>query len=106
MMYMGADDIAKHAAGDDRVDPVTTGGDFEAPTAAGKDMIPSGARDPATAYGPLSMRYTSAVAHLHDNFERVKQGAGLPSNASTRVDLTGNVFVTDTGEWIGNVLDG
>lgn len=72
---------------------------------AGTDAPPRDALPPSAAYARLVRRFGVGARELHDAFERIKKGAGLPPNARTLVDAEGNVYVERTGEGIGNLLD-
>jgi hypothetical protein len=51
-------------------------------------------RDTKIPYGPLS-----------DAFHRIKRQAGLGPEDNTLIDQEGNVYDTQSGEDIGNVVD-
>lgn len=67
--------------------------------------IPPGSRTPEEAFPALQGRFGIPRGSLSDAFHKIKKGAGLQGPDSTRIDEEGNVYVTETGEDIGNVID-
>jgi len=70
-----------------------------------REQPPRDAVPPAWAYARLALRFGVEQRELHEVFERIKKGAGLPPRAETLVDTEGTVYVRRTGEAIGNLLD-
>lgn len=67
--------------------------------------IPSGAKPPRAAFPWLQRLTGLSRRELSEAFHTIKGSAGLSPDDSTRVDEEGNVYSTETGENIGNVVD-
>ena len=66
---------------------------------------PRGAKPPKAAFTDLARRVGVAEHRLTRAFRRIKRSAGLPPDAHTLIDAEGLFYITDTGEWIGYVID-
>lgn len=73
--------------------------------AGGRDRPPRGARPPTEIYAELGRKYNLSRHRLSRALHAIKDSAGLPADADTLIDATGNVYVAATGEPIGNLRD-
>lgn len=67
--------------------------------------IPPGSMPPPAALRDLARRTGLDRGDLSDAFHRIKRAGLLGPADSTRIDSEGNVYDTETGEPLGNVLD-
>jgi len=67
--------------------------------------IPTGSKPPRAAYRDLEQETGLSRGELSDALHKVKEGAGVPPYANTRIDSEGNVYDEETGENIGNIID-
>lgn len=72
---------------------------------AAADPIPHGARRPEKAFPELARRTGIHTRVLSEAFHKIKKRAALQGDDSTAVDEEGDVYSSDTGENIGNVVD-
>ncbi len=65
--------------------------------------IPTGSKPPRAAYRDLEGETGLTRGELSDALHKIKNDAGVPPYANTRIDSEGNVYDEETGENIGNI---
>jgi RHS repeat-associated protein len=86
--------------------PLLMAGDSPQGGDAESNRIPTGARAPGAAYGPLSKWSGLTRGQLHDALEKLKKASGLGAADNVLVDpTTGDVYDQETGESLGNLID-
>jgi RHS repeat-associated protein len=68
-----------------------------------EDSLPYGSKEPNAAMREISRKTGIPLRSLKNAFHKIKDF--LPNDAKTRIDPDGNVYSSDTGENLGNIID-